>query len=640
MPSSTQVALNFLALQSQDFQFRVYRRQLDDDENSPPGTRWLPVNLQNTGDNEAKRFEVSLQPKHGFDEVTVGAWLCPPLTVEAIHHALVTKINDAITKGDVEFPNNDFKREAAFVLKRHNSHVREVMWLRAHEMKAIRKFGFLCSFKVRVAPEATITPRQRLELSLTHRNGRVNEAFYLDRYQKIGDFLQLFHSKIKDLTLHDGTAIEIDGRLSVFPSFTLDTRTYVFSGEKEAKKQFFGLRDLGPYSLADKDAKLAFLFRPEDKASSQDLFKALRGDTFTTFSGMEKMFRTSIGKGNVTGIEVAGFDAQSIQSACDTLRAQHPNEHILPIALVPYSKHTSEQMTADYYRSKHAFLQQRFASQFIDRLKTMGDKNALKWSISNIGLATFAKMGGTPWKIKPSTRNCLIVGIGQAHVINDDKVEKYVAYSVLTDSSGTYETIRVLANTKDKAAYLEKLKSNLREVLLSHQNTYSSFVLHVTFSLRRDEIEAIKSLLTDLEKVPNANREFVVIKFNDHNDYFGFSTQHNSRVPFEGTVTPLSKKEFVMWFSGVGAADSKAPNKPERPVHLKVLYPESPLPLADLQRLIQDAINIAGANWRGFNAKSMPISVYYAKLIADYYAQFRLAGLEDVDMDNLPPWFL
>ena len=95
-----------------------------------------------------------------------------------------------------------------------------------------------------------------------------------------------------------------------------------------------------------------------------------------------------------------------------------------------------------------------------------------------------------------------------------------------------------------------------------------------------------------------------------------------------------------MWFSGVSTADSKAPRKPERPVHLKVLYPDKPLPMPDLQRLMQDAINIAGANWRGFNAKSMPISVYYAKLIADYYAQFRLAGLQDVDMDNLPPWFL
>ena len=640
MPSTSQVALNFFALQPQDFSFRIFRRQLDDAEQSPPNTRWLPVDLQSNESSNAKRFEISLLPKDGFGEVVLSAWVCPPLTVEVIHTALVAKIRGDSLQNDVEFPTKEFKREVAFVLKKHPEHVREVMWFRAHEMKAIGRFGFLCSFNVRVAPESTITPKQRLELSLTHRNGRVNEAFYLDRYKKIGDFLGLYHSRIKSLTLHDGTQVEIDSKLSVFPSFTLDTRTYVFANQREAKSQFFGLRDLGPYAPANQNSRLAFLYKPEDRANSQDLFKALRGDTYTTFTGMYKMFRTPISKANVTGIEVTGFDTAAILSACRALRSQYPSEHILPIALVPYSKHTAENMTTDYFKAKHTFLQAGFASQFIDRLKTMGDKTALKWSISNIGLATFAKMGGVPWKIKPSTKNCLIVGIGQAHVINDGSVEKYVAYSVLTDSSGTYETIRVLANAQDKATYLDSLKSNLKEVLLSHQNSYSSFVLHVTFSLKRDEIETIKNLLADLEKENSNNREFVVIKFNDHNDYFGFSTQHNSRVPFEGTVTPLSKKEFVMWFSGVSTADSKAPRKPERPVHLKILYPDKPLPTPDLQRLMQDAINIAGANWRGFNAKSMPISVYYAKLIADYYAQFRRAGLQDVDMDNLPPWFL
>ncbi|MBP6015055.1 MAG: ABC transporter ATP-binding protein, partial [Alphaproteobacteria bacterium] len=118
--------------------------------------------------------------------------------------------------------------------------------------------------------------------------------------------------------------------------------------------------------------------------------KALRGDTYTTFTGMDKMFRTPISKANVTGIEVTGFDTAAILSACRALRSQYPSEHILPIALVPYSKHTAEDMTTDYFKAKHTFLQAGFASQFIDRIKTMGDKTALKWSISNIGLATFA----------------------------------------------------------------------------------------------------------------------------------------------------------------------------------------------------------------------------------------------------------
>ena len=115
-----------------------------------------------------------------------------------------------------------------------------------------------------------------------------------------------------------------------------------------------------------------------------------------------------------------------------------------------------------------------------------------------------------------------------------------------------------------------------------------------------------------------------MLKFNDHNDFFGFSPEHNSRVPYEGAVVPLSKKDFVVWFSGVSAVDTKAPKKPERPVHVEVLYPKQRIDELDIRRLLQDAVNIAGANWRGFNAKSMPISVYYAKLIADHYDNFKI----------------
>jgi hypothetical protein len=95
-----------------------------------------------------------------------------------------------------------------------------------------------------------------------------------------------------------------------------------------------------------------------------------------------------------------------------------------------------------------------------------------------------------------------------------------------------------------------------------------------------------------------------------------------------------------MWFSGLGLDDSKAPKKPERPVHLRVLYPDNPLSDSDLRRVLQDAMNIAGANWRGFNAKSMPISVYYAKLVADYYGHFCEAGLPEVNLETDSPWFL
>ena len=55
---------------------------------------------------------------------------------------------------------------------------------------------------------------------------------------------------------------------------------------------------------------------------------------------------------------------------------------------------------------------------------------------------------------------------------------------------------------------------------------------------------------------------------------------------------------------------------------------------------LQDAINLSGANWRGFNAKTSPVSVYYAKIIADYIGHFDKLGLPEIDIENMPPWFL
>jgi hypothetical protein len=57
-------------------------------------------------------------------------------------------------------------------------------------------------------------------------------------------------------------------------------------------------------------------------------------------------------------------------------------------------------------------------------------------------------------------------------------------------------------------------------------------------------------------------------------------------------------------------------------------------------KYLQDAVNLSGANWRGFNAKSVPVSIYYAKLVADFVKEFRNLDLEEIDWENLTPWFL
>lgn len=640
MASTPNIALGFLAAKESNFSYEIFRKRLADDAESVPGTRYLPEDCerQNGPAAERHRYEISLEPKPGFEQVRLPAWIEQGLTGEVLHKALLRRIEDAGLQGETEIPDRPFLREIAFVLARHGD-AREVMWLRAYGLQVIGRFGFLCHFALRVPPTSTIPPRRRLELSLAQKNGRPNENYYLDQNQKIENFIRRYFNHFAKLILHDGTTVEFDAKLPVIPSFTLARRTYVFRDGHEGRNQFFGLRDHGPYQPADTQTRLVFVFAKEDRESSQHLFRALRGDIYSTFPGMESMFGVKMNRQNISGIEASGFSHGELETTCLTLKQQFPTERVVPLALVPFTNHTSDEETAGYYTAKHAFVGSGLVSQFIDR-KRAHDRNALKWSVSNIGLALFAKMGGVPWRVKPSTQRCLIVGVGQAHRFINNKVDRYIAYSVLTDSTGGYETIKVLGNSRNELEYLDALQKNLREVLISHSKQYDSFVLHVTFNIKRREIEAIRAMLKELKGAEGTDREFVAIKFNDKNDFFGFSVDHNSRVPYEGTVAPLSKRDYLMWFSGLGIDDSKKPKKSERPVHLRILYPDAPLQDDDLKRVLQDAMNIAGANWRGFTAKSMPISVYYAEIIARNYAHFRKAGLPDVDFEDMPPWFL
>jgi hypothetical protein len=645
-PLSDRIAINFLATRPHDFTYFIYRRELGQTEQSTVGMRYLPrvicLEVDKEVDEESRqrrRYDVSLSPIEGYERIRVPSYLESDLTNTLIHDALVKKCKGSDFANSVECEDKGFVKKITFTLKQHEPGVREIISARAYHLRVLGRFGLLIHFALRISPDASISDKRRLQLSLTHKQGRLNQDYYLDHYEKIDEFLTKYLSGIRHLTLQDGSVLEIEGKLSVLRSFTLSKRTFLFGKNAEGQSQFFGLRKDGPLEGAPGNGQLVFLFRSSDRAASQDLFRALRGDTYSTFPGMQQMFELPFDKGNVSGLEVNSFTNQEMHRVGQLIKARYNNRKVLPVALVPMSKHSSEEESTAYYAAKHAFLSQGMASQFIDR-RRLQDRSALQWSISNIGLAIFAKLGGVPWKLKPSTERCLVVGIGQAHRVVNNAIQRYFAYSVLADSSGIYENIRMLGNTNDPNEYYADLKNNLRNVLLEHKTSYESFVIHLTFSMKKKEIQAIKELIDELKAPVGSPTQFVVLKFNDHNDFFGFSIEHNSRMPFESTVVPLSRKEFLLWFAGLGIDDSKIPKKPERPVHVSVLYPNEPISEPDLKRVLQDAVNISGANWRGFNAKSLPISIYYAKLIADYYAKFREAGFPEISLDNMSPWFL
>lgn len=62
--------------------------------------------------------------------------------------------------------------------------------------------------------------------------------------------------------------------------------------------------------------------------------------------------------------------------------------------------------------------------------------------------------------------------------------------------------------------------------------------------------------------------------------------------------------------------------------------------MAYRKSLLQDCINLSGANWRGFKAKQLPVSIFYCQKISDFLKKFEDYEFEHIEFENFKPWFL
>ena len=75
------------------------------------------------------------------------------------------------------------------------------------------------------------------------------------------------------------------------------------------------------------------------------------------------------------------------------------------------------------------------------------------------------------------------------------------------------------------------------------------------------------------------------------------------------------------------------------PTHLQILRVSDERAIPS-ELLLQDLVNLSGANWRGFNAKSAPVSVFYCHLVADMVRECHERGLPLPATKDMRPWFL
>ena len=419
----------------------------------------------------------------------------------------------------------------------------------------------------------------------------------------------------------------------------LKTKNYIFNEGKKINSQFNGISKFGPFSGVKEECMLGFVFRNNEKTLSHELYFALRGERFATFKGMEKMFGINLNKDNVIGEGVTEYNKDEIDRIINDIITQANGKKIVPIILVPWNRETaSESDSKMYYYMKYNFLKNNIPCQFVG-INKIKDDNTFKWIVSGIALQIFTKLGGSPWCLVPSTEKCLIIGIGQAHRKNKDKgIERYYSYSIQNDSSGLFKDIRILSDNTDHDKYLNGLSSKLKDIIISQIDKFNSFVIHTSFRLRKDEMDTIKKTIDSLA-TNKVDKNFAVMRFNDDHYHMGYDFTNNSLTPYESTLIRISANSYLIWFEGLQYGNSSLKERIGPPIQVFFDYPKN-YQREDIFNYLQDAINLSGANWRGFNAKTMPVSILYARLLSGFLAAFDELNFDEINIENITPWFL
>lgn len=621
------ITLNFLSVNNSDFAFRVYRRKVEHlekswdkniyrynlpDENGEYSSYWVSFS----------EFEAS-KPYECLSNINF------ELSKEYLKSLLLQKIEQIGLKLHIQ--SKKFEKKRLYLLLEKIKDVSgkvigdKTIWLEPYFLKTKGEFGFLIDYKfIKSANYPFNREVQKYSLSL-NKYYRTNVDYNIDKYQYLSRFIKDYLSQFA--TLSD--EITINNQFIELNADTLDTKHYIFNNKKTDISQFKGLMNNGPYQKIENEPYYFYVFKDEHKRYATDLVKALNGKTYPTFKGLVKFgLQNQIAK-NTKAIFIDTYSDEELTKIIEEVKNSGEINPII-ISIIPQNEEEF------YYKLKSECLKENIPSQTV-HIETINNDNQLKWSIGSIALQIFSKLNGVPWIVSPSNENCLIVGIGQANKKNKKtgKMERFYSYSVLLDSSGRFFEIKQLADETDKQQFLLNLSINIKQIIEEYK-TYNKIVFHIPEKLKKQDIRHIENTLKEID----SEIELSIIKVNDDSKFVGFNKNENSLTPYESSFLQLSEKEYLLWSEGLNYHNKKALKRYGNPLHIIFYYSNKPESFNEHRKYLQDILNLSGANYRGFNAKALPVSLYYPKLIAGFSKHFKELNLDFATNDSKKPWFL
>ncbi|MBC7077540.1 MAG: hypothetical protein H5T92_04450, partial [Synergistales bacterium] len=328
------------------------------------------------------------------------------------------------------------------------------------------------------------------------------------------------------------------------------------------------------------------------------------------FAGFRNLFRIPLEFTQQRTI--SSENADEVQKVITTiLRDQSPDIFVII---------TSSRNEVLYSSTKAILLGNGIPSQVI-RAETLRNPRGLPWSLENIALQIYAKVGGTPWTVMSSSSNReLVLGVSRALDKNRNMV---VGFVTLFTHDGDYQLLYSLSPKPTEWEKLAEYRDALEQLIVEayqeysrQQGTPSALIIHLCKRPGKfREVAAVEQAMQRLGQ----NIPFALLHLNDDTSYRLFDTGHSTYVPRPGIKVELNRYTALLFLDGRVPDRTGQETRRKRgvPRVLEVyLDRRSTVDAGEFPRLVQQVFDFAHVNWRGFNAQAIPATLNYSYLVA------------------------
>jgi hypothetical protein len=311
-----------------------------------------------------------------------------------------------------------------------------------------------------------------------------------------------------------------------------------------------------------------------------------------------------------------------------------------------------------YLVSKAFFLSRGIAVQHV-HFETMNQPSGQRaWSLNNIGLACYAKLGGVPWLLPAdqTVAHELVIGLGshQEKTSRFGAGDRYVGVTTVFSGDGRYlleSRTRAVPFEDYGTAMLQAVRAAVEQIRQDFAWAPSDpvrLVFHVFKPVKDVEAQAVHALMSELA-LPHAEFAFLhvanahpfhVFDEEEHGMPAGGSSRKGVYAPPRGLFIQLSDHEALLCTKGARELKQATDGHPA-PLLLSLHHESS---FRDLTYLGRQAFAFSCHSWRSFLPSPLPITILYSQLVANNLGQLsRVSGWSDdaiVGRIGRTRWFL